>query len=116
MEDRLAFLLPIGLFFSGPFPGDDVDIDVAESLQVHPLSSPRFPRRTETELNLGLKTIVLLDSPEEYLTGINLGLRMTPDEVTGGPAVFPEIGLFTDSNGNYYFYFGTAFSFAFGGS
>ena len=117
VEDRLAFLLPIGVFFSGPFPGDDVDIDVAESLQVHPSLIATIPLgRTETELNLGLKTIVLLDSPEEYLTGINLGLRMTPDEVTGGPAVFPEIGLFTDSNGNYYFYFGTAFSFAFGGS
>ena len=117
VEDRLAFLLPIGVFFNGPFPGDDVDIDVAESLQVHPSLIATIPLgRTETELNLGFKTIVLLDSPEEYITGINLGLRMTPDEVTGGPAILPEIGLFTGSSGNYYFYFGTAFSYAFGGS
>ena len=114
VENRLALLLPIGLFFSDPFPGD-VDIDVAESHQIHPSLIATIPLgRTETELNLGLKTIVLLDSPAEYFTGINLGLRMTPDEVTRGPAVHPEIGLFTDANGHYYFYFGTAF--AFGGS
>ncbi len=114
VEDRLAFLLPVGLFFSGLFPGDP-DIEVAESYQVHPSLIATIPLgRTETELNLGFKTIVLLDTPEEYLTGINLGLVMTPDEVEG-PAVFPEIGLFTDSYGNYYFHFGTAFSFSFGG-
>lgn len=112
VEDRLAFLLPVGLFFSGPFPGDAA-IDVSESHQVHPSLIATIPlRRTETELNLGFKTIVLLDTPEEYLTGINLGLIIhPPDEVEGGPAVFPEIGLFTDSYGNYYFHFGTAFSF-----
>ena len=114
VEDRLAFLLPVGLFFSGPFPGD-ADIEVAESHQVHPSLIATIPLgRSEQHLNLGLKTIVLLDTPEEYLTGINLGLVMTPDEVEGGPAVFPEIGLFTDSYGNYYFHWGMALSFAFG--
>ena len=116
VEDRLAFLLPVGVFFSDPFPSEVESIDVLESFQVHPSLIATIPLgRSEQHLNLGLKTIVLLDTPEEYLTGINLGLVMTPDEVEGGPAVFPEIGLFTDSNGNYYFYFGTAFSFAFGG-
>ncbi|MCY3737123.1 MAG: hypothetical protein OXG13_12010 [Gemmatimonadaceae bacterium] len=115
VEDRLAFLLPVGLFFSGPFPGD-ADIDVSESHQVHPALIATIPLgRTETELNLGLKTIVLLDTPEEYFTGLNLGLVMTPDEVEGGPAVLPEIGMFTDSHGNYYFHWGMALSFAFGG-
>lgn len=116
VEDRLAFLLPVGLFFSGPFPGDAV-IEAVESHQVHPSLIATIPLgRSEQHLNLGFKTIVLLDTPEEYLTGINLGLIMTPDEMEGGPAVFPEIGQFTDSYGDYYLYFGTAFSFAFGGS
>ena len=115
VEDRLAFLLPIGLFFSDPLSGD-VDIEVAESHEVHPSLIATIPLgRSEQHLNLGLKTIVRLDTPEEYLTGINLGLVMTPDEVEEGPAVFPEIGLFTDSNGHYYFYFGMALSFTFGG-
>ena len=116
VEDRLAFLLPIGVFFNGPFPGDDVDIDVAESLQIHPSLIATIPLgRSETELNLGLKSIILLDSPADYLTGINLGLRLTPDEETPGHAVHPEIGLFTTPDGHYYFYFGTALAFAFGG-
>ena len=115
VEDRLAFLLPIGVFFSDPFPGD-AEIDVVESFQVHPSLIATIPLgRSGQHLNLGVKGIVLLDHPADHLTGINLGLRLTPDEETPGHAVHPEIGLFTTSDGHYYFHFGTAFSFAFGG-
>ena len=115
VEDRLAFLLPIGLFFSDPFPSE-VDIEVAESHQVHPSLIATIPLgRSGQHLNVGVKGIVLLDHPADYLTGINLGLRLTPDEEIRGQAVHPEIGLFTTPGGHYFFYFGTALSFTFGG-
>ncbi len=116
VEDRLAFFSPLGVFFSDPFPSEVESIDVLESFQVHPSLIATIPLgKSEQYLNLGVRGIVGVDNPAEYVTGINLGLRLTPDEETRGQAVHPEIGLFTDSNGNYYFYFGTAFSFTFGG-
>lgn len=62
-----------------------------------------------------MRGIIFVDDPAEYLTGINLGLRLTPDEETGGHEVHPEIGLFTTADGHYYFYWGMALSFASGG-
>ena len=116
VEDRLAFLLPIGLFFSDPFPGD-VEIEVLETWQIHPSLIATIPLgRSEQHLNLGVKGIIVLDSPADHVTGINLGLRLTPDEGTLRHAVHPEIGLFTTADGHYFFYWGVALSFAFGGS
>lgn len=57
---------------------------------------------------------VVLVLRQKYLTGINLGLRLTPGEEIR-EAVYPEIGLFTTPDGHYCFYFGMALSFTFGG-
>ena len=116
VEDRLAFFSPMGVFFSDPFPGEVESIDVLESFQVHPSLIATIPLgRPEQQLNLGVRGIIFVDDPAEYLTGINLGLRLTPDEETGGHEVHPEIGLFATADGNYYFHWGMALSFSFGG-
>ena len=115
VEDRLALYSPVGFFFSDPLPSE-AEIDVSESFQVHPSLIATIPLgRSDQYLNLGVKGIVLLDHPADYLTGINLGLRLTPDGETHGQVVHPEVGLFTGPDGHYYFYFGMALSFAFGG-
>lgn len=88
VEGRLALFSPIGVFFNDPFPGEVESIDVFESLQVHPSLIATIPLgRPEQHLNLGVRGIIVVDDPAEYLTGINLGLRLTPDEETGGHEV-----------------------------
>ena len=115
VEERVAFLMPIGLFFTDPLPSE-VEVEVLESFQVHPSLIATIPLGgSEQHLNLGVRSIILLDSPSDHLTGINLGLRLTPDEEARGHAVHPEIGLFTTRDGDYYFHWGMALSFAFGG-
>ena len=116
VKDRLAFLLPIGFFFSDPFPSEVGSIDVLESIQIHPafIASIPFGKR-ENQLNLALKGIIPLDSPADHVTGINIGLRFTPDEDEEGYALHPEIGLFTSAEGHYFFHWGMGFSYALGG-
>lgn len=115
VEDRVAFLLPVGLFFTDPLP-TEAEIEVFESFQVHPSLIATIPLgRSRQHLNLGVKGIILLDSPSDHLTGINLGLRLNPDEQKPGQTVHPEIGLFTTRDGDYFFHWGVALSHAFGG-
>ena len=105
VRNRLAFLLPAGFYF-----GDS--IDTQESIQFHPAFIASIPFGNSKQLlNLALKGVVPLEEPADHLTGINIGFSLT-DEVTAGMTVHPEIGLFTDAGGNYYFHWGTGLTFS----
>ena len=105
VRDRLAFLLPTGFFFGE-------NIDSMESIQIHPAFIASIPFGNSKQLlNLALKGIVPLDEPADHFTGINIGFSLA-DEETAGMTVHPEIGLFTDPGGNYYFHWGMGLSFS----
>ena len=105
VRDRLALFLPTGFYFGE-------DIDSHESIQIQPAFIASIPFGNSKQLlNLALKGIVPLEEPGDHLTGINIGFSLT-DEETAGMTVHPEIGLFTDPGGNYYFHWGMGFSFS----
>ena len=104
-RDRLAFLLPTGFYF-----GDS--IDTQDSIQIHPAFIASIPFGNSKQLlNLALKGVVPLEEPADHFTGINIGFSLT-DEETAGMTVHPEIGLFTDARGNYYFHWGMGLTFS----
>jgi hypothetical protein len=103
VKDRLALFVPVGFAFGS-------DIQTGETVQIQPTLLFSVPFDRHIELTTGAKALLSLDSDNDDLYALNLGLGLSKDLTSW--AVRPEVGLLRNpGEDGTFWHFSLGFSF-----